>query len=327
MKTLSPLRLLLSLSLLLLCAAGCDQLQPKQAEPKADPEACAKYTEKLCEAAGKDSPKCQDLTKTLKLLPPAACSAGMADVAFTKQKLAEAGKSCQELIDKLCKEIGEETQTCSMVKEQTVKFPPDRCDMMLSRFDEVAADLKRMEAKNKPLPDDVYAKMLEGDLPSFGPADAKVTIVEFSDFQCPFCSRAAKAVHEVKDKYGDKVRFVFRQFPLSFHKDADRAAQASLAAHAQGKFWELHDAMFEDPKKLDAESLKATAKAAGLDMAAFDKALQDGTYAEKVKADMKLGQQAGVDGTPTIYINGKRSANPTDFATLSKEIEAALAGG
>jgi protein-disulfide isomerase len=153
-----------------------------------------------------------------------------------------------------------------------------------------------------------------------------VTIVEFSDFQCPYCSRAASVASQIKSKYADKVRFVFRQFPLSFHQNAHIAAQASLAANAQGKFWELHDKMFENQQKLDRESLEASAKEIGLNLAEFKKALDDKTYESIVDAELKLGESVAVDGTPTMFLNGKRIANPTDFDAISKEIDTALAG-
>ncbi len=300
---------------------------PPPAKPKpADPKACTQYAEKLCAEMGAESPTCASTKSTLDVLPPAACAAGLADVAFTKSKLGDARKKCDELSTRLCKDIGE-GETCTMVQTQTKSFPPDRCEMMLGKYPEVLADLQKMEAKNKPLAADKIALIASGEnLTAFGPADAKVTIVEFSDFECPFCSRAANVATQIKQKYGTKVRFVFRQFPLSFHPNAHVASQAALAAHAQGKFWELHDKMFEDQKKLDRASLEASAKAVGLDLVKFKKALDDKTYAPAVDAEMKLGEQVAVDGTPTMFLNGKRVANPTDFDTIAKEIDAALAG-
>jgi protein-disulfide isomerase len=173
----------------------------------------------------------------------------------------------------------------------------------------------------------MLAKISTGtNIPAFGPADAKVTIVEFSDFQCPFCSRAATAVHTVKEKYSDKVRFVFRQFPLSFHQNAHLSAEAALAANAQGKFWEFHDKAFANQQKLDRASLEGYAKDIGLNVAEFKKALDDKTYAPTVDAELKLGEEVAVDGTPTMFLNGKRVSNPSDTTELSKEIDEALKG-
>jgi protein-disulfide isomerase len=195
---------------------------------------------------------------------------------------------------------------------------------MLAKYDEVLDGLKKQEEKNKPLSPEKQAKLIEGNPPAFGPADAKVTVVEFSDFQCPYCSRAATTVHSIKEKYGDKVRFVFRQFPLSFHQNAHISAEASLAAHAQGKFWELHDKMFENQRKLEREALDGYAKELGLNMAEFKKALDTQKYKEQVDAEMKLGEEVAVDGTPTLFVNGKRVGNPTSVEEVSKAIDEAM---
>jgi protein-disulfide isomerase len=159
-----------------------------------------------------------------------------------------------------------------------------------------------------------------------GPQNAKVTIVEFSDFQCPFCSRAAEATSKLKEKYGTKIRFVFRQFPLSFHQNAQLASEAALAANEQGKFWEYHDKLFANQNALERDKLEGYAKEVGLDVAKFKKALDSKTFAATVAEDLKLGEEAAVDGTPTMFLNGARIANPTDFDAISKQIDAALAG-
>jgi protein-disulfide isomerase len=198
--------------------------------------------------------------------------------------------------------------------------------MMMQHYAEVVADLKKQEEKNKPLTPEKQAKMVEGEAPAFGPKDAKVTIVEFSDFECPFCSRAADASHKIKEKYGDKVRFVFRQFPLSFHAHAHLAAEAALAANAQGKFWEFHDKLFANQKGLERDKLEAYAKELGLDLTKFKKALDDKAHAATVDAEMKLGEEVAVDGTPTMFLNGARVANPTDFDAIAKDIDKALGG-
>jgi protein-disulfide isomerase len=317
----SRLGALLALALL----GACNP--PAAKEKPADPKACEQYAEKLCVEMGPESPTCASTKSTLDMLPPAACAKGLTDLAFTKTKLGDARKQCDELATKLCKDVGDTTETCNMVKTQTKNFPPDRCKMMMDKYPEVLADLKKMEMKNAPLAPEKFASIAKGsNLPAFGPEDAKVTIVEFSDFECPYCSRAASAAKAIKEKYGTKVRFVFRQFPLSFHPNAHIAAQASLEANAQGKFWEMHDKMFENQKALDRASLEASAKAVGVDVAKLKKALDDKVHAAQVDAEMKLGEEVAVDGTPTMFLNGKRVANPTDMDAISKEIDAALAG-
>jgi protein-disulfide isomerase len=311
-------------ALVLFALAGCQNQGGSNV--KASKTSCEDYAKRLCKEAGEESQTCTSIKSTTELLPAESCAIALTKVDESIKKLGDKRKKCDELQTKLCKDIGEKTATCEMVMTQTKTFPPERCEMMLEHYAEVVADLKKQESKNQPLAADAVAKLAAGDAPSFGPADAKVTIVEFSDFQCPFCSRAAEAAHKIKEKYGTKVRFVFRQFPLSFHQNAQVAAEASLAANAQGKFWELHDKMFENQQGLEREKLEGYAKELGLDVAKFKKALDDKTFAATVQSDMKLGEEVSVDGTPTMFLNGARIANPTDFDAISKQIDAALAG-
>jgi protein-disulfide isomerase len=141
--------------------------------------------------------------------------------------------------------------------------------------------------------------------PTLGKADAPITLIEFSDFQCPFCKGMAPTLKQVAQKLGDKVQIIYRQYPLtSIHPFAAKAAEASLCANEQGKFWEMHDAMFEDQTKLAVKDLKATAVRLGMDGKKFDACLDTGRYVEQVQNDQREGQRAGVNGTPAVYING-----------------------
>jgi protein-disulfide isomerase len=140
--------------------------------------------------------------------------------------------------------------------------------------------------------------------PAKGPEGAPVTIVEFSDFQCPFCSRAKTTVDDVVKQYGDKVRLVFRHFPLSFHQEAPKAAEASACAADQNKFWEYHDKLFANQAALKVDDLKKAAADLGLDTARFNECLDSGKKAELVKKDTTDGEKAGVTGTPAFFING-----------------------
>jgi protein-disulfide isomerase len=141
--------------------------------------------------------------------------------------------------------------------------------------------------------------------PAQGPATAPVTIVEFSDFQCPYCSRLTPTLEQIKAKYGDKVRIVFRQFPLPFHQNAQKAAEAALCANDQGKFWQLHDAMFSNQAALGVDQLKAKAAELGMKPDDFNKCLDSGAKVAVVEADKKAGSEAGVNGTPAMFINGR----------------------
>ena len=163
--------------------------------------------------------------------------------------------------------------------------------------------------------------------PSMGPADAPITIVEFSDFQCPYCSRVLPTLEKVNEEYGDRVRIVFRQFPLlNIHPQAQKAAEASLCAFDQEKFWEMHDAMFADQKGLGVDQLKAKAVTLGLDAAVFDECLDSNKYADQVEEDLRAGSRMGVTGTPAVFINGRFLSGAQPFeafaAIIDKELEA-----
>jgi protein-disulfide isomerase len=157
--------------------------------------------------------------------------------------------------------------------------------------------------------------------PAAGPADAPVTIVEFSDFQCPYCQRIAPTIDQVKANYGDKVRVVFRQFPLPIHKDAQKAAEASLCAEDEGKFWQMHDAMFANIRALGVADLKKTAGGLELNQESFDQCLDSGKYASQVAQDAREGRAAGVSGTPAMFINGRFVSGAVPYEKIASMIE------
>lgn len=287
---------------------------------------CADYAKKICDKAGAESPTCASFKTATELMSPAACEAGLKDMNHSISKLATLRGPCDSLVQQLCSAVGEKTESCDMVKTQTQQFPVERCKMMQEHLPEIIADLKKMEAAKQPLSPELASKIAASGaaVPSFGPENAKVQIVEFSDFECPYCSRAATVVHQIKEKYGNDVHFVFRQFPLQMHPNAQEAAEASLAAHAQGKFWEFHDRMFQNQRSLDRASLENHAKEAGLNVGEFKKSLDDNRFEAQVQTDLKLGEEVSVQGTPTMFINGKRVENPTDFQAVSSMIDGAL---
>ncbi|HXT95649.1 MAG TPA: thioredoxin domain-containing protein [Polyangia bacterium] len=160
---------------------------------------------------------------------------------------------------------------------------------------------------------------LEG--PMRGPADAKVTIVEFSDFQCPFCSRVVPTVEKIMKDYPKDVRLFFRHNPLPFHQNAPLAAEAAVAAQAQGKFWEMHDKMFANQQALDRAGLEKDAQEIGLDMGKFKAALDSHSGKAKVDADLAAGKQIGVQGTPNFYIDGRNIQGAQPYEEFKKVID------
>jgi protein-disulfide isomerase len=168
-------------------------------------------------------------------------------------------------------------------------------------------------------------KVAEAGRPSRGPAGAPVEIVEFSDFQCPFCLRAHPTVTQVLSTYGDRIRFVYRNYPLPNHPNAWPAAEAAACAAEQGKFWEYHDRLFDNQGKLGEADLRQHAAALGLDTAKFDACVDSHKYKSDVDADVAAGEEAGVSGTPAFFINGRQLSGAQPFETFKRVIDEELA--
>ena len=165
-----------------------------------------------------------------------------------------------------------------------------------------------------------------GDAPVKGPSGAKVTVVAFSDFQCPFCSRAVPVMKQIEDEYKGKVKIAFKQLPLPFHDKAHLAAEAALAANEQGKFWPYHDKLFANQQALDRPSLEKYAEELGLNMTKFKAALDSGKFKDKVDSDAKEGAAVGATGTPTFFINGTKVVGAQPFDQFKTVIDAELKG-
>jgi len=158
-----------------------------------------------------------------------------------------------------------------------------------------------------------------------GEADAPITIVEFADFQCPFCSRVQPLLKDVLGKYKGKVKLAYLDFPLSqIHQHAEMAAEASRCALTQGKYWEMHDAMLADQAKLDEAALVKTAAGLGMDQNSFASCLKSGKYKAVVQQDLEAGSQAGVNATPTFFINGEFLSGAQSDADFTKIIDRQL---
>ena len=161
------------------------------------------------------------------------------------------------------------------------------------------------------------------DQPVKGNPNAVVTIVEFTDFQCPGCARQHPVLERIVSEFGDRVRLVVRDFPLSQHAEAYKAAEAAEAAREQGKYWEYAAVLFRNQSALGVDKLRQYATDLGLDRAKFDAALDSGKLAEKVQRDLMDGRKLGVNGTPSIFINGKRVSDNT-YDSLKSAVETAL---
>lgn len=157
-----------------------------------------------------------------------------------------------------------------------------------------------------------------------GPESAPVTLVEYGDYECPHCGRAHPIVKQVQERFGDRLRFVFRNFPLSeMHPHARTAAEVAEFAGAQAKFWEMHDLLFENQERLGDPLFSTLAKKLGLSTTALAQALEKGELEPRVRADFRGGIRSGVNGTPTFFINGNRHDDSFDFETLVSAISQA----
>jgi protein-disulfide isomerase len=159
-----------------------------------------------------------------------------------------------------------------------------------------------------------------------GPSEAPVTLVEYGDYECPYCGAAYPIVKQVQSRMGDRLRFVFRNFPITTaHPHAEQAAEAAEAAAARKKFWEMHDLLYENQQHLEQSDLRRYAEQLGLDGREFDEELASHAHADRVREDFMSGVRSGVNGTPTFYINGVRHDDSYDLETLQAALERAAA--
>ncbi|NDD91301.1 DsbA family protein [bacterium] len=220
-----------------------------------------------------------------------------------------------------------EAQMNDQIKERIKSYM-----QMEKRRNEVNAYIAKL---TKSSPVEIYFERPKVDVkveladhtPVLGKKGAKVTIVEFSDFQCPFCARGAETVHQIAKKYGSKVSIGFRHFPLPMHKEARPASEASMCVNEQGsdKFWKFHDKVFQNQQNLDDASLEKMAKESGANVAKFKECYTAKKYAKAVQDDMEYGEKVGVRSTPTFFVNGQMVNGAVPLEQFSEIIDEELA--
>jgi protein-disulfide isomerase len=157
-----------------------------------------------------------------------------------------------------------------------------------------------------------------------GPTEAAVTLVEYGDYECPYCGAAYPIVKEVQSRMGERLRFVFRNFPITTsHPHAEQAAETAEAAATQGRFWQMHDLLYENQRRLRVPDLREYAERLALDVERFDRELTEHAHAARVREDFMSGVRSGVNGTPTFYINGARHDDSYDIDTMLAALERA----
>ena len=160
---------------------------------------------------------------------------------------------------------------------------------------------------------------------ALGTANAPVTVIEFSDFQCPFCQRVEPTLKQLKSKYGDKIRIVWKDFPLTtIHPEAFKAAEAGNCAREQGKFWEYHDRLFANQQTLQPDALKTHAAAVGLDAAKFNACLDSSKYSDRVQEHVGVGTRLGINSTPAVFINGRQVTGAQPYEVFAGIIDEEL---
>lgn len=326
-----------------LFASACATTQAVQRDEGPTP-VVAKYGERIIRLSEVDAKVADELLKLQEQMYELRAEAAdrIAIEALVTQKAKAAGLADDDWLAKNI-ESGlkepSESEMLALYDKARARLPPDvtyqdvkpeirkavQRDERTRKAREVFGQLKKEAGFEMVLEGPVKPrKTVDATGPSRGNASAKVVIVEFADFECQFCAKAHETVMGVLKVYGDKVRLVFRHYPLSFHPKAPKAAEATACADEQGKFWELHDALFES-QELDVDSLKMQAKRAGVDETKFTSCLDSGRTAALIKRDMAAGQHVGVSGTPAFFINGFMLSGAQPEDAFRKLIDAELA--
>ena len=214
--------------------------------------------------------------------------------------------------------IDKELERANKLLKEGVKRRDIHTEIIKREAGKAVAQPSRAAAPQGPVKVDI------GKAPTYGPKSAPVKVVVYSDFECPFCGRVNPSLDQIKKEYGDKVQVAFKHYPLPFHRNAKPAAIASLAAHRQGKFWQMHDKLFENQRALSRDALVGYAKDLGLNVKKFAEDLDDPSLAKWVDQDMAEGARIGVRGTPATFINGRMVSGAQPFSAFKVVIDSEL---
>lgn len=309
----------------LLAAVSCKPAQEASARPvEPEVESCSAWLDFVCSHIAGDDPLCLSVQEAVGILTSDTCAIAYEQRAYTEAQLKKRSEQCTVLADKICADLAGMTRFCNRVQKQSARFTPNYCVDMLAKYPETLSQLKK-DATAPRLSPERAAKLYEGDPPAFGPPDAPIQIVEFADYESQYSPKTAAIIRKLAEKYGDKLRFVMRQFPLPENKHAHEAAQAALAAGAQGKYWPMHDKLLENRTQLTRADLLRYAKELGLDVPKLKTALERKHYAAAVDADVALGKSLEVIGMPTVFVNNERITNSVSEPAIVEAIEEYLA--
>jgi protein-disulfide isomerase len=276
--------------------------------------------ELVCSKLAQSDPLCESVQEALGLFTDDACAVMVEQKQHTQQQLELRSQQCSVLADKVCSDLPTMTRFCKLARSKLATYTPNYCVDMLRTYGDTIEQLRKQANANRLSPE-LAAALSAGQPPAFGPKDGKIRVVEFVDYESPYSPQTAAIVRRLAGKYASELRFEIRQFPLPDNPHAHLAAQAALAANAQGRYWEMHDKLLEQREHLDRASLLRYARELGLDMSAFEEAIRSERYAAAVDADVKLGNQLEVVGMPTVFVNGERMLNSVNEEAIVEAIE------
>jgi len=327
-------------SILLVASVAC--AQPPAGETAGDDSVVARYADQVITSAELDEAvkaqlislrqqeyelKRQQLEQTIyeRLVERAAAAAGVTAAQYTEQQVtAKVGEPSEEEIQKVLTQYRARLNPDdAKAREQVVGYLKQQQQAKLN------ADLKDRlfrEANVEILlePTRFEAKIVAGNPTRGGGPKAPITLIEYTDFQCPFCGRVQPTLTQIMERYGDSVRHVFKQLPLPMHPQARLGAEASLCANAQGKFWEMHDWLFANKDKIARDTLVTEATALGMNAEAFAACLDGNTFGAQVDEDMSEARSFGITGTPGFLINGIAIRGAMPFEEFTRTIDSEL---
>lgn len=292
--------------------------------PPSAADSCSEWLDFVCSHVAERDSLCLAVQEAVGLLTPDTCRVALAHKAHTEAQLALRNKQCTVLADKLCADLPTMTRYCKMIQSAAARYTADHCVTMLSHYPQTLADMTKQATASR-LPKEKAAKLYEGEPPELGPKGGAIQVVEFLDYESPYSPKTAVIMRKLADKYASELHFVIRQFPLPDNPHAHLAAQAALAANAQGKYWAMHDKLLDNRTQLDRAAMLRYAKEIGLDVPRFAAALDQKRFASAVDADVALGKELEVVGMPTLFVNGERILNSVDEARIEAAIEEYLA--
>jgi protein-disulfide isomerase len=304
------------------CRRSAQAPEASTADVKVD--SCSDWLDYVCAHVSERDSLCLSVQESVRILSEEACAVALGQRDYTGAQLEQRKQQCGVLVDKACTDMPKMQRFCKQIRERVLHYTPDFCVDMLRNYPRTLEQLKQQATADR-LPPEKAALLYGGDPPAFGPKDGPIQVVEFIDYESAYSPQTAAIVRTLAAKYASQMHFVMRQFPLTDNPHAYLAAQAALAANAQGKYWQMHDKLLDNRAHLERADLLRYGKELGLDVAQLKAALDHKRYAPAVDADLALVKALQVIGMPTLFVNGERILNSVDEAAIADAIQEYLA--